>query len=160
MKFTSGQTILWTCLTYTLVGWSDVMRQPRAHSFLISNISCKIWPTQSFEKPTIYFSYLAHFQSVLCQYKIVDFCFRGIWVWNIENRQETTLKLVKPNFEGCYGRRRVLLYNIQALLYFIVQYTYVHTKFCPNNERIPSSSHYMLWSNLLNFFTFHKKTFL
>lgn len=56
-------------------------------------------------------SYLAHLQSAVCYYKIVDFCYvylscnsyRGVWTRLVKNRRETTFKLVKPIFNG---RRR------------------------------------------------------
>lgn len=58
-------------------------------SFRITKISC---------------SYLAHLQSAVCQYEIVDYCdviirgnrFWGTWAWLIKKQRETTLKFIKP----------------------------------------------------------------
>jgi len=44
--------------------------------------------------------------------------FRGTWAWLIKNRRETTLKLVKPIFDGRHRRRRVSVHSIQALFDF------------------------------------------
>ena len=75
---------------------------------------------------------LAHLQSAVYQYEIVDFFhvilhgirFRCIWAWLIKNRRATTLKLVKPIFDGRQRRRSVTAYSIQALIDCAARYPF------------------------------------
>jgi len=77
-------------------------------------------------------SYLAYLQSAVCQYEIVDFChvilrgsrFRGTWAWLIKNRRATTLKLVKPIFDGRHRKSRVTVHSIQALFDFAARFPF------------------------------------
>ena len=77
-------------------------------------------------------SYLAHFQSAIWEYEIVDFIhvilcgirFRGTWAWFIKNQCATTLKLVKPIFDGRHRRRRVTVHSIQALFDFAARFPF------------------------------------
>jgi len=74
--------------------------------------------------------------------RVVDFVhvilrgsrFRGTWAWLIKNRRATTLKLVKPIFDGRHRRKRVTVQGSQALFDFAAEAK--HLSDCPRMIRI------------------------
>jgi len=46
------------------------------------------------------------------------------WAWHIKNRRATTLKLVKPIFDGRHRKSRVTVHSIQALFDFAARFPF------------------------------------